>query len=132
MVDIWKHRNKGKPQFTCDGRNGGKICHSYDLGSVGNQEASSIKCTCPKEFDHIEYDIPKHDWTLFVDGRTQIEIDTLVVENTCNPDIAGPNGCADMSGSSSKVGFQINRDIISLKRYSQIGDCFENLFSQEL
>ena len=132
MVDIWKHRNKGKPQFTCDGRNGGKICHSYDLGSVGNQEASSIKCTCPKEFDYIEYDIPRHDWTLFVDGRTQIEIDTLVVENTCNPDEAGPNGCADMSGSSSKVGFQINRRIISLKRYSQIDDCFENLFSQEL
>ena len=49
----------------------------------------SIKCTCPKEFDYIEYDIPRHDWTLFVDGKTQIEIDTSVVTNTCNPDTGG-------------------------------------------
>ena len=112
-VEIWKHRIKGDPHFTCDGTNDEIDCHSYDLGSVGNQKTSSIKCTCPKEFDYIEYDIPRHDWTLFVDGQTQIEIDTLVVTNTCNPDIAGPNGCTDMSESSSKVGFQINCSIIT-------------------
>ena len=122
MVEIWKHRNKGFPYFTCDGRNGDRQCHSYDLGSVGNQEASSIKCTCPKEFDYIEYDIPRHDWTLFVDGQTEIEIDVLTVTNDdCNPDNA-PNGCADQSASSSKFGFQINCRIITLRIKNHIDD----------
>ena len=42
-----------------------------------------------------------------MDGRTKVDIDTVVVTNTCNPDILGPNRCSDMSATSSKVGFQI-------------------------
>ena len=48
QVQIWEHRKRQGSTFICDGNDNEKWCHSNDLGSVGDDEASSITCTCPK------------------------------------------------------------------------------------
>ena len=49
-MTIWEHRHKEGNQFTCIGKDQSNVCHRHDLGAVGDNEASSITCTCPKEF----------------------------------------------------------------------------------
>ena len=70
------------------------------MGSVGNDEASTIKCSCPVEFESIEYDIPGEDWALDLDSNSAIIMDQMVVTNTCNPAYIAE--CPDLSQTSSE------------------------------
>jgi len=83
QMKIWEHRNKGGQDFTCQGKYHYETCDRYDLGQVGDNEASSISCTCPREFDYVEYDIPTKNWVLTVDENDGIEIDRVTVRNPC-------------------------------------------------
>ena len=69
------------------------------MGTVGNDEASTIKCKCPVEFESIEYDTPQEDWVLDLDGASGIVMDELSVYNTCNPAFVS---CTDMTLSSTQ------------------------------
>ena len=57
----------------------------WNLGTVGNDEASTIKCTCPVEFDGIEYDTPRSDWVLNFDQTSGVQLNQQVAINNCNP-----------------------------------------------
>ena len=70
------------------------------MGTVGNDETSTIKCSCPVEFESIEYDTPQADWVLDLDSNSAINMDQMIVTNTCNPAIISQ--CADLSQTSSE------------------------------
>ena len=65
------------------------------MGYVSNDEASSIKCTCPVEFDRIVYDIPTDQWVLDLDYNTGVAVEEIRVPNECNLDDI--TQCADAS-----------------------------------
>ena len=57
--------------FNCHGYDTtSKWCYHHSLGYVGNDETSSITCTCPVEFESIVYDIPPANWVLDLDKAT--------------------------------------------------------------
>jgi hypothetical protein len=60
QVEIWEDPRERGYYFKCPGMDNGNWCHS--LGYVGNDETSSIKCTCPVDFDYIVYDVPPSQW----------------------------------------------------------------------
>ena len=101
-MEIWEQRDKGGNQFICQGKDQSNVCDRYDLGAVGDNEASSITCTCPREFDYVEYDIPTKNWVLTVDDNDGIEIDQVIVRNPC---YTGGN-CPDQSSVSTQAYFQ--------------------------
>jgi len=83
-ITIHEHDRAHGDEFTCPGgtRIGGNWCHHNSLGRVGNDEATTIECTCPVEFDRIEYDDPKGFLDLEMES-TGIQIDEHIVENPC-------------------------------------------------
>lgn len=83
QMKIWEHSNKGGSDFTCQGKYHAETCGRYDLGRVGDNEASSISCICPREFDYVRYDIPTRNWKLKYDENKGITIDQVTVENPC-------------------------------------------------
>ena len=101
-MKIWQHRNKEGDDFTCQGKYDDETCGRYDLGRVGDNKASSITCTCPREFDYVEYDIPPKNWVLTVDENDGIEIDQVVVRNPC---YTGGH-CPDQLSVSTQAYFQ--------------------------
>ena len=78
------------------------------MGTVGDNETSSIRCTCPREFDYVEYDIPTQDWKDMLTGDTGLQIDQITVRNLCNPAVEGLGKCADQSSQSTRVRFKFN------------------------
>ena len=52
-VEIWSDNDSKGNHFTCFGYNYGNWCHMNGLGTVGYDEASTIKCTCPLDFGPI-------------------------------------------------------------------------------
>ena len=103
-MEIWEHRNKEGKAAKCDGKYRYKICRRYDLGRVGDNEASSIQCTCPRDFDYVTYDIPSRHWKLDYNENDGIEIDEVIVRNPCY----GGGSCPNQSVSSTREKFQIN------------------------
>ena len=99
QVEIWEETESRGDYFTCPGDDDGDWCHSNSLGTVGNDKASTIKCTCPVEFESIEYDTPREDWDLDLDWTSAVVIDELVVTNTCNP---AYTLCSDTTLSSTQ------------------------------
>ena len=99
-MTIWQDRNKEGEDFTCQGKDQSDVCHRHDLGAVGDNEASSIRCTCPREFDFVEYDIQPQDWELDVIENNGIVIDQVRVRNPC---YAG--GCPPQESLSSQANF---------------------------
>ena len=102
-MTIWQDRNKEGKDFTCQGKYHYETCHRYDLGQVGDNEASSIRCTCPREFDYVRYDIPTQNWKLDVNENDGIQIDQITVRNPC---FSG-GYCPDQSSVSTQANFQI-------------------------
>ena len=45
-IQIWKDTESRGSSHICAGYSDGNWCHHYDLGAVGNDEASTIKCNC--------------------------------------------------------------------------------------
>ena len=81
-------------KFQCPGYDDGHWCHLFDLGEVGNDQASAVRCTCPVEFLSIEYDIPRADWIKNVDeNASPVKLTQVSVENDCNP--AEMASCSD-------------------------------------
>ena len=70
------------------------------MGTVGNDETSTIKCSCPVEFVSIEYDTPQADWVLDLDSSSAVLMDQITVTNTCNPAIVSQ--CSDLTQSSTQ------------------------------
>ena len=77
--------------FKCPGFDDGHWCHHFDLGKVGNDQASAIRCTCPIRFLSIEYDIPQAYWAATVNESSKVLLNTITVANQCNP--AEVNNC---------------------------------------
>jgi len=94
QIEIWKDYNASGDYFKCPGYDNGYWCHGNSLGSVGNDEASSITCKCPVEFLSIVYDTPQSDWDLDLDG-TSVQLIHLTLENGCDPAVVGD--CPDQS-----------------------------------
>ena len=84
QIEIWSDAGSRGQHFTCPANENGNWCYNqlfawfpqtsffsdsiYDsFGYVGNDNASTITCTCPVEFESIEYDIPREDWNLDLD-----------------------------------------------------------------
>ena len=107
QLKIWEHRDEGGADFTCQGKYHSDTCHHYDLGRVGDDEASSMTCTCPREFDYVEYDIPTKNWVLTVDENDGVEIDQVTVRNPC---YSGGH-CPDQSSVSTQAYFQIKYNL---------------------
>ena len=62
------------------------MCNHSNLGTVGNDQASTIKCTCPVEIDRIEYDTLKQNWILELkDDPESSQLNLQTVINNCNP-----------------------------------------------
>jgi len=94
QVDIWEDRHAGGDHFTCPGLDNGNWCHHSSLGYVGNDEATTISCTCPVDFDYIEYDVPQDQWdSIGTDTSAPArQIDKIELVNSCNLD---PDRCSD-------------------------------------
>ena len=105
-MQIWEHRDKGGQDFICNGKYNYEVCGKYDLGRVGDNEASSVSCTCPREFDYVEYDIPTKNWVLEVDENDGITIDRVVVRNSC---YSSSGNCPNQSSVSSQAYFRMNK-----------------------
>ena len=101
-MEIWEDRDKRGNQFICQGKDQSDVCHRHDLGAVGDNEASSIRCTCPREFDFVKYDIQPQDWELGVNENDGIEIDQVRVRNTCFT-----GNCPPQESISSQANFGI-------------------------
>ena len=66
------------------------------MGTVGNDEASTIKCSCPVEFERIEYDTPTDQWVINRDaGATGVIIQEIILPNKCN--LADQSRCSSIS-----------------------------------
>ena len=85
QVDLWKDYNENGNHYTCPGYEYGHWYQKNDLGTVGNDNASTIKCTCPVDFDRIVYDTPHNDWALDLDPNSGIQLNLQTVQNSCNP-----------------------------------------------
>ena len=46
QVEIWRDTDARGDHFTCPGYDYGNWCGSNSLGTVGNDQASTITCTC--------------------------------------------------------------------------------------
>ena len=71
------------------------------MGRVGNNQASTIKCSCPVDFDRVEYDTPRQDWVLELDSASGIMLDEMTAYNPCDPTIFG-DSCSDVELQSSE------------------------------
>ena len=70
-ITIYEHTRERGDHFVCHGYESyDKWCYHHSLGYVGNDETSSITCTCPVDFESIEYDIPPQDWALELNKAT--------------------------------------------------------------
>ena len=106
-MQIWRDLKGRGRTFTCHGNNHADTCDRFDLGLVGNDQTESIRCTCPREFDFVEYDIPMDQWKMPESTKDAgIEIDTVYVNNTCNPAEVGPNVCTTQQAISLKACFK--------------------------
>jgi len=84
QIEIWEDTKERGDHFTCPGLDNGNWCHHGSLGYVGNDEASSIKCTCPVEFDHMVYDTSPDQWSSILKKEPGIEFDQITVTNKCD------------------------------------------------
>ena len=99
-IEIWKDYDEGGNHFTCNGFNDGYWCYHNSLGTVGNDEASTIKCSCPVEFDRIVYDTPADQWVINRDaGATGVIIQEIILPNKCN--LADQSRCSSISLDTS-------------------------------
>ena len=101
-MDIWQHQgggSQGGNHFTCYGPDyGERKCREGNLGSVGEDQTSSLQCSCPAEFIKIEYDIPQFEWELKKDFDSGITIKSIPIKNNCDPT---KKQCSTMESSFS-------------------------------
>ena len=56
-----------------------------NLGAVGNDEASTIKCTCLENIRDIVFDTPPSKWVPTVDKSSGKQLQSKTAINRCNP-----------------------------------------------
>ena len=97
QIEIWKDYAETGDYFKCSGLDNGHWCRGFNY--VGDDEASSIKCTCPVDFERIVYDIPQNQWGSIIQhdqqaSTTRVEVDRIRLPNKCN---LGGDRCNDPS-----------------------------------
>ena len=107
QVEIFEDRNGQGSSFTCHGNDGYRSCDHHSFGYVGDDEASSIKCTCPREFDYVEYAVQPELWEeMATETGERFKFDEIRVYNPCDPVAESLGKCADATRISSQACFQ--------------------------
>ena len=88
QVEIWEDTNERGDYFKCTGNDRKAYdpwCDMNDLGSVGNDEASTITCTCEEDILNIVFDTRPSKWVPTIDKSSGKQLQSKTTINRCNP-----------------------------------------------